>query len=120
LFGLGMDQPVRKDDVSKGDRVCPACQMRFSDYRKTSRLGCPRCYETFSEDLAPALAGMHRGRLVHCGKIPSGRNARLEVVKTLQSSLEDAVSHQNFEEAARIRDQLHAKNTEPNGPGGVA
>lgn len=120
LFGLGMDKPARKDDASKGDRVCPTCQMRFSDYRKTSRLGCPRCYETFATELAPALAGMHRGRVLHCGKIPSGKTAVLEAVKTLQSSLQDAIAHQNYEEAARIRDQLHAKGGDASVSGGAA
>lgn len=120
LFGLGMDQPVRKGDASKGDRVCPTCQMRFSDYRKTSRLGCPQCYETFADDLAPALTGMHRGRVTHCGKVPalSEKSVAVEQVKSLQSSLQAAIAHQNFEEAARIRDQLHGKNGDAQGAGG--
>ena len=101
LFGVGVQQENEPDEE---DKSCPACQMRRSEFRKSSRLGCPACYQTFSDDLMPLLTAMHKGSR-HVGKIPAGEGkaARLAVI---QMELEKAVASQNFEEAARLRDQI--------------
>lgn len=119
LFGLGMDKPSRQTADSKADAVCPACQMPFADYRKSSRLGCPQCYEAFSSQLAVPIYGMQRGRTRHNGKIPVRRPNRQDEIKTLKQSLRVAIDHQNYEEAARIRDQLHGYGVDRTAAGGV-
>ncbi len=48
---------------------CPECGMRPDDFKRTGRLGCAKCYETFARQLAPMIRDMHPGA-AHSGKIP--------------------------------------------------
>ena len=50
--------------------TCSKCVWDSEKMKKTGRLGCPECYNTFKDKLAGSLAVMHRG-IIHCGKIPS-------------------------------------------------
>jgi len=97
-------------DVEKGADVqhCPACGFTQADFKKTGRLGCPVCYDTFAEGLGGLLKAMHR-RTAHTGKIPARlkRNIEMGVRRTqLQRDLDKAVSEENYENAALLRDQL--------------
>ena len=108
LFGLGAPKDTEKAPAV--DKACPACHMRRSDFRKTSRLGCPSCYDTFAEELDPMLDDMHHGR-VHVGKVPVGATP-LSRVAALRKSLAAVVAAQNFEEAARLRDLIRQLSAE--------
>lgn len=93
------------------EQGCPGCGLSQADFRRKARLGCPRCYETFRDDLLPLLhriheAQSHRGRLpATLGEVaPSTQHdARLT---ELRNQLEDAVRNERYEEAARVRDAL--------------
>lgn len=104
LFGMsGSD-----DGAKAADRSCPHCHMRGSDFKKTGRLGCPRCYESFRQELQPMLAAMHRG-LKHVGKVPVREQAVIEHMarmEGLKKRLEQAVANEDYEEAARVRDLI--------------
>lgn len=105
LFGMGAPD---EEDAGGPEKTCRACHMRRADFRKTSRLGCPSCYETFAEELNPVLTGMHHGP-AHTGKFPQGTActpADSRAVAELQSRLERAVENEQYEEAARLRDLI--------------
>ncbi|HEX8309956.1 MAG TPA: UvrB/UvrC motif-containing protein, partial [Chthoniobacteraceae bacterium] len=64
--------------------------------------------ETFSEGLQSLIKGMHKGT-VHLGKTPTRMARTLErdaQLKTLQRDLRKAVSEENYESAAQLRDQI--------------
>ena len=109
LFGFG-SPPNASKPTPVEDKACPTCHMRRSDFRKTSRLGCPACYDSFADALAPILEDMHRG-LVHVGKVPAGASLASRV-EALRTELDRAVTAQNFEEAARLRDVIRELNVE--------
>jgi len=91
------------------EKSCPFCHMRFADFKKTSRLGCQACYEAFAEVLDPLIEAMHRGKQ-HTGKIPVkslDNTGDVLAGLSLKKALEAAVTAENYEEAARLRDQLH-------------
>ncbi len=116
LLGLGGKQ--ESDEKTQPDRICPVCQMHFSDFRKTSRLGCQSCYESFEEYLAPLIEGMQKG-VQHVGKMPSKRSSTSDVPRSLlslQGALRSAVAAENYEEAALIRDEIcrHAQQERRN------
>jgi protein arginine kinase activator len=112
-------------EESKGpERVCPHCHMRSSDFKKTSRFGCPVCYATFADELAALLPTMHKGQQ-HTGKTPAaapldGAAGDTEM-QVLQKSLEAAIAAERYEEAARLRDQIGTLRmrlaAEPHPPG---
>ena len=105
LLGLGAAQEIEK---SGAVQKCPVCGFSQTDFKKTGRLGCPSCYDTFAEGLDSLLKAMHKGTS-HIGKIPARqmRGAHLEnELKTLRSRLEKAITQENYESAAKIRDQI--------------
>jgi protein arginine kinase activator len=104
LFGL-----AGGDDASGFlNRRCPYCHLRGTDFKKTGRLGCERCYESFGEDLKPMLAAMHKG-VTHKGKVPRTVRQVVEVksrVVKLQGDLDDAIKCEDYERAAQVRDLI--------------
>ena len=105
LLGLGAAQEMeRGGSVQK----CPVCGFSQADFKKTGRLGCGACYETFAEGLASLLKGMHKGT-AHVGKVPARAVRSIEresQMKTLQRDLHKAVAAEDYESAAQIRDQI--------------
>jgi protein arginine kinase activator len=99
------------DDEELGalnQRQCPQCGMKFIEFRNSGRLGCPHDYEAFAEELLPLLENIH-GDTRHCGKtprrLPQTRQTQSELTR-LRRQLQDAVSQEAYEEAAKIRDQI--------------
>ncbi|MEA3187533.1 MAG: protein arginine kinase activator [Chthoniobacter sp.] len=105
LFGLGASQEIEKGGASE---KCPVCGFSQGDFKKTGRLGCAHCYETFAEGLSSLLKAMHKGTS-HVGKVPARLAKALQrdaEMKTLQQNLDRAVAEENYESAAEIRDQI--------------
>ncbi len=105
LLGLGAAQ-----EMERGGAVqkCPACGFSQADFKKTGRLGCSVCYETFADGLQTLLKGMHKGT-VHVGKKPSRIAKSLEIeaeLKGLKRELQSAVAQENYESAAELRDKI--------------
>ena len=115
LFGMGQDIPKLPDEGPAGAKSCPHCHMRARDFKKHARLGCSRCYETFEAELSPMLAAMHKG-VRHVGKVPASLRKGVErgiLVVHLKAQLDAAVKAENYEEAARLRDQLREMEHDP-------
>jgi protein arginine kinase activator len=109
LLGLGAAQEIEK---SGNLQKCPACGFSQADFKKTGRLGCALCYDTFSEGLNSLLKAMHKGT-AHVGKMPARliESMQLETeMKNLQKELEKAIEEEDYESAAELRDQI--KNLE--------
>jgi protein arginine kinase activator len=105
LFGLGA-----AEEMERGGNVqkCPTCGFSQADFKKTGRLGCASCYTTFADGLASLIKGMHKGT-AHVGKVPARQAKSIEresQLKTLQRDLRKAVSEENYESAASIRDRI--------------
>jgi protein arginine kinase activator len=105
LLGLGAAQDMeRAGTVQK----CAVCGFSQADFKKTGRLGCGSCYDTFAEGLASLLKGMHKGT-EHKGKIPMRALRTMEresQMKSLQRDLRKAVAEEDYESAAQIRDRI--------------
>lgn len=87
---------------------CEKCGFTQADFKKTGRLGCPHCYETFKDMLAPMIEGMHKGS-AHTGKVPRHAAARKEYhdrISQLELTLASAIKEERYEDAARHRDEI--------------
>jgi len=94
--------------------VCPTCGFRFGEFRTTGRLGCPDCYEHFRAELEPMLRRLH-GTTEHRGKLPRRRGGAFERDRrlgALRKDLQQAVAREEYEEAARLRDELRRLEAE--------
>ena len=105
LLGVGGKKDADKDVIPK---TCPVCHMSFSDFKKTSLLGCQACYKAFSAELEPLLEAIQKGKQ-HVGKIPTKIPAEKSAgssIAVLKNTLNAAIASENYEEAARIRDKI--------------
>ena len=93
---------------SKESRRCQFCNISLSAIKKIGRVGCPRCYEEFREELNPLIKLIQSG-VEHKGKVPLNCNKRLKIekkIKDLKFMLEEQIIIENFEEAAKLRDKI--------------
>jgi len=71
-------------------------------------LGCEQCYTSFAEPLGELLRRLHAS-VHHAGKAPGGtiQTARPgESLPVLKERLRQAIAAEQFELAAKLRDQL--------------
>jgi protein arginine kinase activator len=124
LFGMTQG----RTDAAAPSKACPHCHLRQTDYKKRGRLGCPACYETFAEELAPMLASMHHA-VEHKGKVPKRHPAAAAAAgpaaapdaapahgaaapapgserEDLLRQMEIALKAEDYETAAKLRDRL--------------
>ncbi|MGB7769455.1 MAG: UvrB/UvrC motif-containing protein [Verrucomicrobiia bacterium] len=116
MLGLGASQEIEQS-AGGVETKCPRCGFSQADFKKSGRLGCPECYQTFAEGLEGLLKTMHKGTR-HAGKVPEALRANREQcdrLKLLQKKLAKAVEQENFEEAAQLRDEI--KQVTPRGTG---
>ena len=103
-------------DSDDADQItCERCGTTLADFQKTGRLGCANCYRVFESSILPLLKSIHMN-VLHTGKHPGGRVAfddEKEIPATslgkkdeLKRELRLAISTENFEEAARLRDEI--------------
>ena len=102
--------PQKARPASEGDAVrCAFCQGTMRDFKNTGRLGCAYCYGAFEANLRDLLRRVH-GNSKHQGKSYTPPAPPVEEGATVLSELRDrlkrAIDQEQFEEAARLRDQI--------------
>lgn len=103
------------DENDTVDVVCKECGTTLVDFKKTGRLGCSNCYKVFKASILPVLKGIHLN-VLHTGKRP-GERVEIDFTKEQVNEIKDkktelkrelriAVSTENFEHAAKLRDEI--------------
>ncbi|MFZ5645658.1 MAG: UvrB/UvrC motif-containing protein [Bacillota bacterium] len=93
--------------LAQGEK-CPNCGLSEAQFAKSGLLGCADCYRKFSDRLDPVFRRIH-GISKHTGKVPERTGGKVKITKEidrLKVRLKDVISREEFEEAARIRDQI--------------
>lgn len=97
-----------EETAALNQRECPQCGIKFVEFRNSGRLGCAHDYQEFREELLPLLENIH-GETRHCGKtprrLPQNEQTQAELL-TLRKQLQQAVTKEAYEEAARLRDRI--------------
>lgn len=96
--------------ASELEESCPACGLTSSQFRSRGRLGCPRCYDTFRRSLLPLLERVHDATS-HTGRCPGmtvGPAGADDKLTDLRHNLRDAIDAENYELAAKLRDEIHS------------
>lgn len=87
-------------------RKCPTCGMTERELRQTGRVGCPDCYQTFSDILQPYVQKVH-GASRHIGAAPAqAAQPQDDPVDALKAQLKEAIEKEEYEQAARLRDEI--------------
>lgn len=100
---------VSDSEREANSTTCPTCGLSFAEFAAHNRFGCAQCYTAFTVQVEPLLERYH-GTAVHTGRVPAAaqqpgheliaRRARLD------SALREAVKAEQYEQAARLRDEL--------------
>lgn len=97
-------------------RRCTECGTTLVAIRKTGRVGCAHCYQTFRQHLEPLLRRVH-GSLTHHGHRPDGDHGPGDptpqgpALESLREELRRAIEAEDFENAARLRDAIARQRT---------
>ena len=89
-------------------KKCESCGTTGKDLQKKGLVGCPEDYGLFRDELLPIIERLHGSRR-HVGKSPlpwADKVARTRQRQGLEKELAEAVKHERYEEAARLRDQI--------------
>ena len=109
----GKEEQVKLPEL-KNVLSCADCGFGIEDLKKVGRLGCPKCYKVFEDEIHGMLDTMHRG-VKHTGKQPEGAfdyEQQLEVIAEVKNELEIAIKGEDFEQAAKLRDQIKELETQ--------
>ena len=92
--------------------TCEQCGVTWAEFRQNGLLGCPHDYAAFERELNPLVQRAHDGATHHVGKQParqggSGVPMKRHVdVARLRKELQKAVEAEDYERAAKLRDQI--------------
>ncbi|OGJ93400.1 MAG: hypothetical protein A2487_16800 [Candidatus Raymondbacteria bacterium RifOxyC12_full_50_8] len=87
---------------------CARCGQTYVDFKQTGKLGCGDCYTTFGPRFEDLLRKIH-GSTTHIGKMPlniSPAVSQGRQVDGLRNEMRLAIELEDFEKAARLRDQI--------------
>ena len=93
------------------DLACPKCGTTFREFQSKGLLGCPYDYEAFRSVLVPLIERAHGGGTHHVGKVPATAETavrRQTGLMRLRRELQEAIEQENYERAARVRDQIRS------------
>lgn len=91
---------------------CEQCGITWAEFRQSGLLGCQHDYTAFEKDLTPLLQRAHENATHHIGKVPSRRGGsgvpmkRQLDMNRLKKELAKAVESEDYERAAKLRDQI--------------
>lgn len=118
------EPPAPPPGVGVAGGPCRSCSLSFAEFKKAGLLGCPDCYRTFEGALASLLERAHEGMSRHVGKVPKrllsgvgksgsppdaalgGAEDRSQRLHLLRKQLADAVKAEQYERAAKLRDEM--------------
>lgn len=95
---------------------CDHCGMSFLEFRNQGLLGCPQDYDVFGKGLAILIERAHEGGTHHVGKRPNQSDEtadRQRNLSRLRRELDAAVEREDYEVAARLRDEIKTLEGKP-------
>lgn len=108
------NQQTSVSPIKKEVAVCPTCSFTFSKFLKIGKFGCATCYEVFESQLDEIFKRLHNGNTEHTGKIPASYGSTLKIkkeIEELRQQMKFSIDEENFEEAARLRDEVRLLNS---------
>ncbi len=96
--------------------ACASCGTTMATVRETGLVGCPLCYRHFEDALGAVISRAQAGASVHVGRHPAHAADlvdRAAMRNRLARELREAVSREEYERAAKLRDRLHAIGGSP-------
>ena len=99
-----------ENDMPIPDISCAQCGTTYAAFRASGHVGCAQCYEAFRQPLTEWMQRTH-GASRHIGRESGGvacsvsLRMQLDKLKRMQKK---AIANEEYEQAALLRDQIHA------------
>lgn len=105
LFGnfFGMAEPRQTQPTKR----CDLCGSSFSEIAESGKVGCPRCYETFREELEATIRRIH-GDAAYKGEAEAPQKKEESPLESARRRLKEAVEREDYEQAALLRDEIRS------------
>lgn len=106
----------RKEAGTKRLGRCEACGMTYHQFQQVGKMGCDACYGFFAPMLQPLLRKVHGG-VDHLGKVPrrtGGKIRQRQELTRLRLELQQHISREEYEVAAKVRDRIRELERELN------
>lgn len=113
LSGIAANTQTRKTHAGK-EVQCTGCGMTLSQFQSSGRFGCPECYTAFKDDILPLVEKIHDCSQ-HVGRSPKRvpKDVALQAeIRNLQLELKRTIKKEDYELAAKLRDQIKTKEEE--------
>lgn len=122
ILGMNTESEDEEDEEAQS-LACPMCGTTFGDFVQNGRFGCAECYETFGlliRDNIKKLQGSdthvgkhprYLGELYEHAKIVSRKKEEeslCEQLSVLTAKQQEAVRDEDYEAAARYRDEIRS------------
>lgn len=109
VFGADVKLNTGTQQEEINPEVCPSCGWTVERLMETGRVGCANCYVYYKKILTPMIKKFH-GTTSHVGKGPKNKEVEKEKLEiqliNLEVELADAIKKENYELAAKLRDQI--------------
>lgn len=118
ILGAYAAENEKREDAME-QVVCPSCKMSYRDFIRQGVFGCEDCYNVF-EPLIEGNIKKIQGNSIHTGKRPrynkgvkmktkmTEEETVAEKIEVLQEKLKEALKEEDYEEAAKLRDEIRA------------
>lgn len=101
-------QSVSNAGANQAALKCEHCGLTYAQFSKLGRFGCSECYKHFEAKLDPLFKRVH-GNVAHVGKVPKRTGGLIKYkreIEALKKELQVRVDQEEFEQAAKIRDEI--------------
>ncbi len=108
LSGMLEQEKVKEDESIR----CPKCGLSYQEFTKNAKFGCAECYTAFSKKITPLLKKLH-GNTNYAGKIAmqtKGTEKKAQIYR-LKRKLEEVIKQENYEQAAKIKNEIEKLKT---------
>ena len=112
-----MDRPHRSFRTAippvTDEHACSACGITAREIATSGRVGCATCYECLGDVWRDAYGdkqdrGMYRGQVARLVRVREENARRMQLLRT---QLADAISGEQYEQAAILRDRIRELET---------
>lgn len=104
----GISSGITKQEDPIPTLECTHCGTTYESFHKSGMLGCAHCYTDF-RDALEAMLSRTQGHTQHIGRAPGGTDSLLSLklkIERLQQKLAHAIAQEEYEAAAKLRDEL--------------
>ena len=107
----------KKEKITKKQKTkrCENCLSTYDEVILAASPGCEECYKYFENEIMNILKKVSNEK-IHVGKMPSKKNTseelndKDELIRKYKLELNDAISCEDFEKAAKLRDEIRKLN----------